>query len=268
MNEEERELLLLCSDLGDHLIPLSLLQYRTYIEKKAAGAPIPMTERLNRLLLREALLEEKLRKWTARGISWVTVLDRNYPAAFLEKLKDEAPPVLYLFGNPELLSRHGIAVVGSRELRDANIRFAEKIGTLAAETGRLLISGDAKGADRTAQNSAISAGGCVVSFVLDSLLSRRAQPQVLYVSEEGPECHYTILRAHSRNRLIHCFGECVFVAQCNDGTGGSWSGSMKNLARHWTPLYMFNDGSSGAAHLIREGAIPCDMPGHNTIKTP
>jgi len=262
MSPEERELLLLCSNLGDHLTPLSLQQYRAYADKKAAGVPIPMTERLAGLLNREERLEQKLREWSEKGVTWVTALDAAYPEVFLKKLKEEAPPVLYLLGDASLLRKSGISVVGSRELREANVRFAETIGRLAAESGRLLISGDAKGADRTAQNAALDAGGCVVSFILDSLLSRKPRQRMLYVSEEGPECHYTILRAHSRNRLIHCFGECVFVAQCTDGTGGSWSGSMKNLTRHWSPLYMFNDGSAGAAHLIREGAIPCTMPEH------
>ena len=74
-----------------------------------------------------------------------------------------------------------VALVGSRELRAENRKFAAAVGYRAAEEGLTLVSGNARGADRTAQEACLAAGGRVISIVADEL-SRSEERRV------GKEC--------------------------------------------------------------------------------
>lgn len=266
MTEEELTLLLLCCRLKDRVLPLTAGQYRSLAEK-AGGPPVAAglpalcpgegeQARLAALLERREEVLTLLKGWERQGVQLCTLLSPDYPVKVKEKLGDEAPAALFLLGDRELLSLPARSLVGSRELREENRRFAEEIGSACARKGFALCSGDARGADRAAQNACLAAGGRVVSFVSDRLLDRSQTERHLFISEDSPESVFSALRAHSRNRLIHCFGSVTFVAQTEDGKGGSWSGSLKNLRQHWTPLYYYEDGSTGAEHLHREGARP------------
>ena len=54
---------------------------------------------------------------------------------------------------------------------------------------------------------------------------------MLYCSAGGYELPFSTPRALARNCLIHAMGEKTLVAQCAEGTGGTWSGSQWNLRR-------------------------------------
>jgi len=265
MNAAERELMLLCSRFERGTVPLQTAQYTALLQKLQVQPGMisdhtalseAERERISAMLARTEALDALLSLCGAQGIAVITRLNPAYPQRVLARLKDDSPVVLFCRGNTELLNTPGIAVVGSRDLREENAVFAENMGTYAACNGLVLISGDARGADKTAQIAAVQAGGSVVAFVSDSLLSRKPHPRVCFVSEDGPDHHFTTLRALSRNRLIHAAGLAVFVAQTGDGTGGSWSGSLKNLKNRWSPVYVYEDGSEAAKHLIQEGALP------------
>ena len=79
---------------------------------------------------------------------------------------------------------------------------------------------------------------------------------VLYAAEGGFELGFSAQRALSRNRLIHAMGEKTLVAQTSCGKGGTWSGSLDNLQHEYSPLFVFDDGSDGAAALCTRGATP------------
>ena len=114
-------------------------------------------------------------------------------------------------------------------------------GKLAAAEGFTLVSGGAAGADTVAQEACLAAGGRVICFVPDSLLDHPARQNVLYCSAGGYELPFSTPRALARNCLIHAMGEKTLVAQCAEGTGGTWSGSQWNLRRGMSELYVFDD---------------------------
>jgi len=58
-----------------------------------------------------------------------------------------------------LLDIGGLAVVGSRHVDEELISYTENVGRLAAEAGRTLISGGAKGIDSAAMNGVLQPGG-------------------------------------------------------------------------------------------------------------
>ena len=147
-----------------------------------------------------------------------------------------------------------VALVGSRDLQEPNRAFAEMVGREAARQGITLVSGNARGADRTAQEACLDAGGRVISIVADELQKYPLCRNVLYLSEEGYDLAFSGYRALNRNHVIHALGYLTCVAQCTMGTGGTWDGSLKNLRNHWSPLFCFDDGSQVAAELKQMGA--------------
>ena len=77
-------------------------------------------------------------------------------------LGDDAPGCLWAKGNLELLSRPMISLVGSRDIMPRNLEFARELGRQAALQGFVLVSGNARGADRAAQSACLEAGGADV----------------------------------------------------------------------------------------------------------
>ena len=181
----------------------------------------------------------------------------------------ECPPALFCRGDTAPLGTRCVALVGSRQLRPDNRRFAVQAGKLAAAEGFTLVSGGAAGADTAAQEACLAAGGRVICFVPDSLLDHPARQNVLYCSTGGYELPFSTPRALARNCLIHAMGEKTLVAQCAEGTGGTWSGSQWNLRRGMSELYVFDDGSAASAALQSCGAerLP-DIPASLALLRP
>ncbi len=273
MTGAERGFLLLCCHLGNpERKPLTVAQFRKLArrvresEKAPGDRELELSDltalgyaaedgrRILRLLDEEALLARYLAKADRYGCVPLTRLTPGYPRRILEALGDDAPGCIWARGDLSLLERPGIALVGSRELRPENRRFAREAGAQAARQGLTLISGNARGADRTAQDAALAAGGGVISIVADLLTDHVPGKGILYLSEEGYDLEFSSQRALSRNRCIHALGLSAIAAQCSMQTGGTWDGSVKNLRFGWSPLYIFDDGSKSADLLEQMGA--------------
>ena len=273
MTGAERGFLLLCCHLGNpERKPLTVAQFRKLARRvresekapgdrelelsdlTALGYAAEDGKRILKLLDEEALLDRYLAKADRYGCVPLTRLTPGYPRRILEALGDDAPGCIWARGDLSLLERPGIALVGSRELRPENRRFAREAGAQAARQGLTLISGNARGADRTAQDAALAAGGGVISIVADLLTDHVPVKGILYLSEEGYDLEFSSQRALSRNRCIHALGLSAIAAQCSMQTGGTWDGSVKNLRFGWSPLYIFDDGSKSADLLEQMGA--------------
>ena len=137
---------------------------------------------------------------------------------------------------------------------EKNREFAEEVGRQAALQGLVLVSGNARGADKAAQNACLEAGGQVISIVADSLCDHKATANVLYLSESSFDEPFSSQRAISRNRVIHALGRMVFVAQSSLEKGGTWDGTVKNLRSGWSPVACFRDGSEASIRLEQMGA--------------
>jgi DNA processing protein len=87
----------------------------------------------------------------------------EYPA----KLRDADHPVemLYYRGNWELVDTPGVAVVGTREPSEEGVANATRIAKSLVKHGYTVVSGLAKGIDRTAHTAAIEAGGRTVAVI-------------------------------------------------------------------------------------------------------
>ena len=275
MNVREQGFLLLTSYLGDSRRKvLSTAQVRT-LTNKMRGLPKPaedrdleesdllelgyspsMARRILELLAGEEQLHQYLQAAHKNGCAPLTRITGAYPVVLHQKLGAEAPGCLWYKGDLSILQNPGVALVGSRDLNDDNLHFAKEVGKQAALQGICLISGNARGADRAAQESCLAWGGKVISIVADELQKYYPRKNILYLSEEGFDLPFSAQRALNRNRIIHCLGEKVFVAQSSLYTGGTWRGTEANLQKRWTPVYCFYDRSEAVNALTALGAAP------------
>ena len=206
------------------------------------------------LLDRQKQLESYLRHAEQLRISAITRVSGTYPVRISHHRKLSGPPVLFAMGDLSLLDQPAVSVVGSRSLRPENELFAAQAGRIAAQENFVLVSGGAHGADQTAQNACLSAGGRCIVVLPDCLAVRKPEKNVLYLSADGYDLPFSAPRALYRNSLIHMLGEKTLAAQCTYGSGGTWQGCMENLKHGWSDLFVYADGSAGAAVLEERGA--------------
>lgn len=273
MNRREEGFLLLTCPLGDpERKALTVAQFRELTRRAAAmeipledralsvedlvkiGCGRPFAQKVLHLLSQDDLLKWYLQKSTRQNCVPITRLSKLYPGRIRSCLGMEAPGSLWAKGDCSFLNKPMIGLVGSRDLHSVNREFARQVGKQAALQGFALVSGNARGADRTAQDACLEFGGSVISIVADELEKHPLHDRILYLSEDGFDLSFSSQRALSRNRLIHSLPEKVFVAQCTFGKGGTWQGTVKNLQNSFSSVFCYDDGSDTVKELSQMGA--------------
>ncbi len=270
--------MLLTSTLGNpERKPLTVAQFRTLAKRAAQmskpvdtreltesdlytlGYDRPTALRVLGLLSEEELLKRYLLRGNQKDCIPISRISERYPLAVRKRLGLDAPGCLWAKGDITLLNTQTVALVGSRELKERNRIFAETVGREVARQRFTLVSGNARGADRAAQEACLAAGGKVISIVSDELEKHSLRENVLYLSEDGFDLPFSAIRALSRNKVIHSLGYITLVAQCDLGIGGTWDGTVKNLQKGHSPVFCFDDGSPAAAELAQYGAMLIDL---------
>lgn len=273
MNPREKGFLLLGSHLGDpYRKPLPPVQLRTLAQRVQAmekpaenreltqkdlislGYGQEMATRILSLLGQEDVLDYYLHRAKQAGCTPLTWVSAGYPGLLRKRLGLDSPGCLWVKGDVSLLEKPAVSLVGSRDLEPENRWFAEAVGIMAAEKDFVLVSGNARGADRAAQDACLETGGKVISIVADRLDRQKSHKNILFISEDGFSEGFSPQRALSRNRLIHSLGLVTFVAQSGLEKGGTWDGTVKNLRSGWSPVAVFRDGSEASLELEQMGA--------------
>jgi len=129
-------------------------------ELEAAGLPAASAQSLA-LGKSMELAAEELDRVKALGGSVVPLDDPNYP----ERLRAiyDPPIVLYLKGNIGVLSKYGLAVVGTRHPTPYGTGMAERLSCDLAARGLVIISGMARGVDTAAHRGALAGRGATVA---------------------------------------------------------------------------------------------------------
>lgn len=108
-----------------------------------------------------AAAEEELKRVAEAGGRVLTPEDEGYP----ERLREiyDPPAVLWVRGDVALLSRPGIAVVGTRQPSPYGAGMAELLSRDLANRRLTILSGMARGVDTAAHKGAMEAGGKTVA---------------------------------------------------------------------------------------------------------
>ncbi len=175
----------------------------------------------------EALLGRDL-AWVAEpGHHLLNLHDSAYPAL----LRDipAPPPLLFVNGDPGLLSQPQLAIVGSRNPTQGGSRNAYEFARFLASCGLLVTSGMATGIDTAAHEGALSAGSTIAVFgtgadriypAANRDLAHRIALQGAIVSELPPGTAPRREQFPRRNRIISglSLGTLVVEAAARSGS--------------------------------------------------
>lgn len=153
--------------------------------------------------------------------------DPLYPP-LLKNLYDP-PPVLYTLGNPDLLYRPSVAIVGSRAATCYGRRVAFQLAGSLAQRGVTVISGLALGVDTESHKGCLDGGGFTVGVLgcgLDVVYPRQNQSLFKTIVKDGLlVSEYTLgtrpdgFRFPARNRIIAGIAEGVVVVEAARKSG-------------------------------------------------
>lgn len=178
---------------------------------------------------------------------------------------EDAPPVLTVFGDPALLHKKQLAIVGARNASINGRKMAERLtGDLAAQ-GYIITSGLARGIDTTAHSHALAtgtiavvAGGVDIVYPEENrILYERIIAQGCVVSEQPAHCEPRANLFPKRNRIIAGLSLGVIVIEAAKQSGSLITARMaleqgrEVFAVPGSPL---DPRSAGTNDLLRQGA--------------
>jgi DNA processing protein len=284
-----RTLLSACTNLDmnepasrDRLIALSLLPFLTpnrtrlllqYFDSisSACSASLQLLEGLlsvtreQAALVRNSLTSEGCARAAPFRERVITLADDAYPAR-LRQIPDP-PLVLHFRGDPSLLQRPGLAIVGSRKASPYAINAAELLARQLAPTGLVIVSGLALGIDSAAHAAALDAGGTTIAVLgtgIDVVYPRnnrrlfgRIEEHGLIVTELPPGSPPRPEHFPVRNRIISGLTYGAVVVEATSHSGSLITARMaleQNREVFAVPGSIFSPGSEGTHRLVQTGA--------------
>jgi len=142
--------------LVEHFGGVQAVFKATLTELEAAGIPAAAAQGLGTGRALELANDEQARA-AAAGVRLISLEDAEYPPP-LRQIYDP-PLVLYVRGDSGVLSRPGIAIVGTRHPTPYGIGMAERLACDLAARGLVIFSGLARGVDAAGHRGAVNAKG-------------------------------------------------------------------------------------------------------------
>ncbi|MGM0505944.1 MAG: DNA-processing protein DprA [Bacteroidota bacterium] len=199
-----------------------------------------------------------------KGIGWMTPPDESFPDPLLEIY--DTPPILWTRGDPTILKRPMIAVVGTRRAATYSLDLAREWGRHLARSGFVVVSGMASGVDHAAHQGALMAGEtvAVLGNGVDRIYPRESTDVYRSISSGGglilspflPGSRPVKGNFPARNRLISGLSLGVLLVQSGMKGGSMRTESMaldQNREVFAIPHDLDRAFSDGGNYLIRSG---------------
>lgn len=211
------------------------------------------------------LVETDLRWLEQPGHHLLRLGEPAYPA-LLATLAD-APPLLFVRGDPEALTQAALAVVGSRNPTTSGRRLASRFAADLTRCGLVVISGLAVGIDAAAHRGALEAGGLSVAVCgtgLDTVyprthaaLAEQLIAEGALVSEWPPGTPALPAHFPRRNRIISALSLGTLVVEAALRSGSLITARLaaeQGREVFAIPGSIDNPLARGCHALIRQGA--------------
>lgn len=199
------------------------------------------------------------------------VVERS-DARFPPRLRElhDPPSRLYLRrGDPGLLARPSVAVVGARSCSSYGAQVARTIGRELAAAGIVVVSGLARGIDGEAHRGALEADGATVAVLGCGIdrdyparhgeLARRIAERGEIVSEWPSGVEPAPWRFPARNRIVAALTLATVVVEARSRSGALITADFAlELGRDVfaVPGEITSGLSAGTNDLLRQGATP------------
>lgn len=179
---------------------------------------------------------------------------------------DDAPPILYARGNPSLLAKPAIAMVGARNASVNGRNLARRLAMDLGRAGLVVVSGLARGIDTAAHEGALGtgtvavlAGGVDVIYPPENAgLYDQVVSMGVAVSEMPPGTQPQASHFPRRNRIISGLSQGVVVVEASLKSGSLITARMAGEQGRdvfAVPGSPQDPRSHGPNDLIRHGAV-------------
>lgn len=178
---------------------------------------------------------------------------------------DEAPPVFSILGNPDLMQRHAVGVVGARNCSLNGKKIAYSLSKGLADAGFVVVSGLARGIDGQAHQASLEQGTiAIIAGGVDKIyptehtdLYHKIREQGLIIAESplGVEPQSNLFPR--RNRLISALSQGVVVIEAAMQSGSLITARYaieQNKEVFVVPGSPLDPRYRGSNQLIRKGA--------------
>lgn len=210
-----------------------------------------------------AAAERELAELERLGGRLIAMIEPDYPEPLAAL--DDAPPVMAVFGQAQLLSRPAVAIVGARNASANGRLIAQRLARDIGAAGYVVVSGLARGIDGAAHEAALDTGtAAVVAGGVDVVYPSENEGLYRAIAERGVVLAElplgTVPQARHfprRNRLISGLSYGVIVVEAALRSGSlitarfALEQGREVFAVPGSPL---DPRSAGANGLIREGA--------------
>ena len=212
----------------------------------------------------EGVVQAELNAARRAGARLLVEGEAPYPR-LLGDLPD-APPFLWLIGDPALLGRPMISLVGARNASSLGLRMARSLAAELGEAGFVVVSGLARGIDAAAHEAAlprgtiaVQAGGVDIIYPNENTaLARQIAAQGLRLSEQPMGLQPMARHFPRRNRIISGLSRATVVVEAAARSGSlitardALDQGRDVLA---VPGHPMDARAAGCNMLIRDGAV-------------
>ncbi|UOA31128.1 DNA processing protein DprA [Sulfitobacter sp. DSM 110093] len=179
---------------------------------------------------------------------------------------EDAPPFLWVIGDPNLLSKPMISLVGARNASSLGLRMARTLAAELGEAGFVVVSGLARGVDAAAHTAAlghgtiaVQAGGVDIIYPSENAeLARQIGSDGLRLSEQPMGLQPIARHFPRRNRIISGLSRATLVVEAAARSGSlitardALDQGRDVLA---VPGHPMDARAAGGNMLIRDGAV-------------
>lgn len=212
------------------------------------------------------VIQAELKQGHALGARLLTHGEPGYPAALAEVA--DAPPILWVLGNADLLTRPMVGMVGARNASSLGVRMARRLGAGLAEGGFTVVSGLARGIDAAAHEAALEGEGRTVAVMAGGIdviyppentaLAQAIAENGCRISEHPPGLEPQARHFPLRNRIVAGLSRAVVVVEAAAKSGSLITArAALDYGREVmaVPGHPFDARASGCNMLIRDGAF-------------
>ncbi len=197
------------------------------------------------------------------GVRFVALGESDYPPRL--QMIDDAPPLLAVRGNPAVLAKPMVAIVGARNASAAGLKLAERFAHDIGYAGFAIVSGLARGIDAAAHRASLATGTvAILAGGQDRIYPPENEPLLSEILERGAALSEMPMgwepRARDfprRNRLISGLALGVLVVEAARRSGSlittrfALEQGREVFAVPGSPLDPRAEGSNG---LLKQGA--------------
>ena len=206
--------------------------------------------------------------WLARPAQHLLMWDQPEYPALLAQI-DDAPPLLFVAGDPGILEKPQLAVVGSRRASRPGMDTAAAFSRSLAGAGFVITSGLALGIDGAAHQAALDVGGQTIGVLgtgLENFYPQRHKRLAAAMIEQGSAVvsEFPLDTAPQagnfprRNRIISGLSLGVLVVEASMASGSLITAKLaaeQGREVYAIPGSIHHPGAKGCHQLIREGAV-------------